>query len=202
RAAAVAPLRPGGLSVVHVGDLPEGAHPRAAGGDPEVLRPLLRRRDGEAALGGALHGIAQLEPPGAAGHRGESRDLLLRLRDYDGQGSEKAFTFSGNPDKKDGKEVMAWLYTHDNPYYPKNNRPNVWARDLETGKVVWHKDFSEYGFGGNDTGLCVMDGKLYYSNFFGYAAALRKARGLPEGPNGITMCLDPASGEILWKTTK
>jgi outer membrane protein assembly factor BamB len=123
--------------------------------------------------------------------------------DYGAQGSEKSFTFSGTPEKaEEGKEVMSWLYTHDNPFYPRNNRPHLWAWDIETGKVVWQKDFSQHGFGGNDTGLCVLDGKLYYSNFFGYAAKLRKARGLPEGPNGITMCLEPASGEIVWKTTE
>jgi outer membrane protein assembly factor BamB len=76
---------------------------------------------------------------------------------------------------------MAWLYTHDNPFYPKDNRPHLWAWDVETGKVVWEKDFSEYGFGGNDTGLCAMDGKLYYSNFFGYSASMRKARGTARG---------------------
>jgi outer membrane protein assembly factor BamB len=123
--------------------------------------------------------------------------------EYDGQGTEKPFTFSGTPEKRtDGKEVMSWLYTHDNPFYPKNHRPIIWAWDLETGKVVWQKDFSEYGAGGNDTGLCVMDGKLYYSNFFGYSATLRKARGMAAGPNGITACMDPATGEILWKTTE
>jgi len=121
---------------------------------------------------------------------------------YAAQGTEKAFTFSGTPEKAEGKEVMAWLYTHDNPFYPKDNRPHLWAWDVETGKVVWEKDFSEYGFGGNDTGLCAMDGKLFYSNFFGYSASMRKARGMPAGPNGVTMCLDPATGEIVWKTTE
>jgi outer membrane protein assembly factor BamB len=122
---------------------------------------------------------------------------------YAAQGSEKPFTFSGTPEKAaDGKEVMAWLYTHDNPFYPKDNRPHLWAWDLETGKVAWEKDFGEYGVGGNDTGLCALDGKLYYSNFFGYSVSQRKARGLPGGPNGITVCMDPASGEILWKTTE
>jgi outer membrane protein assembly factor BamB len=121
---------------------------------------------------------------------------------YAAQGTEKAFTFSGTPEKSGDKEVMAWLYTHDNPFYPKDNRPHLWAWDVETGKVVWEKDFSEYGFGGNDTGLCAMDGKLYYSNFFGYSASMRKARGLPAGPNGVTMCLEPSTGEIVWKTTE
>lgn len=121
--------------------------------------------------------------------------------EYDAQGSEKAYTFVGTPEKTgDGREVMSWLYTHDNPYYPKNHRPLLWAWDLESGKLAWKKDFSELGFGGNDTGLCVLDGKLYYSSFFGYAAKVRKARGYPEGPNGVTLCLEPATGEVVWKT--
>ncbi|HXX92193.1 MAG TPA: PQQ-binding-like beta-propeller repeat protein [Planctomycetota bacterium] len=122
---------------------------------------------------------------------------------YAAQGSEKPFTFTGTPEKTpDGREVMSWLYTHDNPYYPKDNRPNLWAWDLESGQLVWHRDFSEYGYGGNDAGLCALDGKIYYSNFFGYSATQRKERGLPEGPNGITLCLDPATGETVWKSTR
>jgi outer membrane protein assembly factor BamB len=119
------------------------------------------------------------------------------------QGSEKAFTFTGSPEKTpDGQEVMSWLYTHDNPYYPRDHRPHLWAWDVETGRLAWHRDFSEYGSGGNDAGLCVLDGRIYYSIFFGYSATQRKARGLPEGPNGITLCMEPATGEIVWKTTR
>ena len=104
---------------------------------------------------------------------------------YAAQGSEKPFTFKGTPKSRaDGKPVMSWIYTHDNPYYPKDNRPLIWAWDLETGKVVWQKDFSEYGAGGNDSGACLMDRTLYYSTFFGYAASQRRRRGLPGGPNG------------------
>ncbi len=122
---------------------------------------------------------------------------------YSAQGTEKPFTFSGTPEQDaQGREVMSWLYTHDNPFYPKDNKPLIWAWDLETGKIAWQKDFAEHGLGGNDTGLCVMDGKLYYSVFFGYAMSQRKRRGLPDGPNGLTVCLDPATGEILWKTTE
>ena len=60
---------------------------------------------------------------------------------------------------------------------------------LETGKVVWEKDFSKYGQGGNDCGICLLDGKLFYSVFFGYAEALRKRRGLPAENNGLTACI-------------
>ena len=118
---------------------------------------------------------------------------------YAAQGSEKPFTFRGKPEERPaGQEVMSWIYTHDNPYYPRDNKPLIRAWDLATGKEVWTRDFSEFGSGGNDCGLCWMDGKLYYSTFFGYAAA--KRRGQPS-PNGLTAALDPATGEVLWSTT-
>ena len=73
---------------------------------------------------------------------------------------------------------------------------------METGREVWKKDFSEFGTGGNDCGLCLMDGTVYYSTFFGYAASQRKRRGLPSDVNGLTVALKPETGEELWKTTK
>lgn len=122
--------------------------------------------------------------------------------EYAAQGSEKPFTFGGTPADFGGREVMSWIYSNDNPYYPKNHRPRLWAWDLETGKVVWEKDFSEYGRGGNDCGICMLDGRLYYSTFFGYASSQRKRRGLPDENNGLTACLDPETGEVIWLTTK
>lgn len=123
--------------------------------------------------------------------------------DYAAQGSEKPWTFGGEPVKPaDGREVMSFIYSNDNPYYPKNHRPRLWAWDLDTGKVVWEKDFSEFGRGGNDCGICVLDGKLYYSVFFGYASDEKRRRGLPVDNNGLTCCIDPATGEIIWKTTE
>jgi outer membrane protein assembly factor BamB len=121
--------------------------------------------------------------------------------EYAAQGTEKPFTFRGTPVEREGKEVMSWIYSNDNPYYPKNHRPRIWAWDLETGKVVWEKDFSSYGRGGNDCGICILDGKLYYSVFFGYAESQRKRRGLPAKNNGLTARLDPATGEVEWLTT-
>ena len=121
---------------------------------------------------------------------------------YAPQGTEKPFTFKGTPAQSaDGAEVMSWIYSNDNPYYPRDNRPLLWAWDLDTGKIVWQKDFSEFGRGGNDCGICIMDGKLYYSTFFGYSASQRARRGLPSENNGLTACLDPQTGELLWKTT-
>jgi outer membrane protein assembly factor BamB len=123
--------------------------------------------------------------------------------EYTYQGTEKPFTFKGTPEKAaDGREVMSWIYSNDNPYYPKDNRPLLWAWDLDTGKVVWQKDFSEYGRGGNDCGICLLDGKLFYSTFFGYSASQRARRGLPAENNGLTACLDPQTGAVVWKTTQ
>ncbi|HID21519.1 MAG TPA: hypothetical protein EYP14_03865, partial [Planctomycetaceae bacterium] len=121
---------------------------------------------------------------------------------YAPQGTDRAFVMKGKPQPSpDGSEVMSWIYTHNNPYYPKDNRPLIWAWDLQTGKRVWLQDFSQYGRGGNDCGLCLMNGTVYYSTFFGYSASQRRRRGLPEGPNGLTAALDPRTGRVLWLTT-
>ncbi len=112
------------------------------------------------------------------------------------------FVFKGGTEEKEteeGKEITSWLYSHDNPRYPKSHRPLVRAWNLETGKEAWTRDFSEYGFGGDDAGLCIMNDTLYYSCFFGYAPRAR--RGVP-GPKGITAAMNPATGKILWQTTK
>ncbi|TXT22051.1 MAG: Pyrrolo-quinoline quinone [Planctomycetota bacterium] len=122
---------------------------------------------------------------------------------YAPQGTEKPFTFKGTPAAaRDNEEVMSWIYSNDNPYYPKDNRPLLWAWDLETGKVVWQKDFSEYGRGGNDCGICLLDGKLFYSTFFGFSASQRVRRGLPPENNGLTACMDPETGKVNWLSTK
>ena len=120
---------------------------------------------------------------------------------YAAQGSERYFTFGGTPVDHKGREVMSWIYSNDNPYYPKDHRPRLWAWDLESGKVVWEKDFSQYGRGGNDCGICLLDGKLFYSTFFGYSASQRKRRGLPPENDGLTACIEPETGKVLWLTT-
>lgn len=121
--------------------------------------------------------------------------------EYAPQGTEKFFTFTGDPiPREDRKEVMSFIYSNDNPYYPKDHHPRIWAWDLDTGKLLWEKDFSEQGRGGNDCGICILDGKLYYSVFFGYDSEQRMRRGLPVKNNGLTACLDPQTGKILWET--
>lgn len=121
--------------------------------------------------------------------------------EYAPSGSEKAFAWRGVEPTKDGSEVMSFLYSHNNPFYPKDNRPLIWAWNIDTGELVWEKDFSEYGSGGNDCGLALMDGQLYYSTFFGYEASQRRRRGIPEGINGLTARLNPLTGEVQWLTT-
>ena len=120
---------------------------------------------------------------------------------YAAQGSEKPFTFRGKPQDHQGQEVMSWIYSNDNPYYPKDHRPRLWAWDMATGKLIWEKDYAELGAGGNDCGICILDGKLYYSVFFGYDAGQRARRGLPAKNNGLTVCLDPKTGTQNWLTT-
>jgi outer membrane protein assembly factor BamB len=117
---------------------------------------------------------------------------------YAAQGTAKPYIMKGTPAKApEGVEIMSWIYTHNNPYYPRDNAPLIRAWNLDTGAEVWRKDFSEHGTGGNDSGLCLMDGTLYYSTFFGYAPRRRGA----SGPTGLTAALDPATGKVLWLTT-
>ncbi len=93
-----------------------------------------------------------------------------------------------------------WLVGHgDIPGFPKDQKPLVRAYDVDTGKEVWTADFSKYGFGGDDAGLCLMDGTLYYSCFFGY---LRKGTSGSRRAAGITAAMDPATGRVLWSTTE
>jgi len=121
--------------------------------------------------------------------------------EYDYQGTEKYFTFGGKPVEADGREVMSWIYSNTNPFYPKNHRPRIWAWNMDTGKLIWEKDFSEYGRGGNDCGISILDGKLYYSVFFGYSTSQKKRRGLPVENNGLTACIEPKTGKLVWLTT-
>lgn len=121
--------------------------------------------------------------------------------EYAAQGTEKPFIFRGDPVEREGREVMSWIYSNDNPFYPNDHRPRIWAWDLETGDLLWEKDFSSHGNGGNDCGICLHDGNLFYSVFFGYDASRRRRRGLPARNNGLTVSLQPETGDINWQTT-
>jgi hypothetical protein len=57
--------------------------------------------------------------------------------------------------------------------------------------VAWTRDFFEHGAGGDDAGMCLMDGTLYYSCYFG-----------GKGPTGVTAAIEPQAGRVLWATTE
>ena len=143
------------------------------------------------------------------------------------QGSDKFFLHKGTPvETADGSEVSSWIYGHNNPYYPKDQRSLIKAWDVETGEEIWSQDFSRFGSGGNDAGVCLMDGVLYYSCFFGYAP--KTSSGLPtkysvtagttvsakdgllylggyNQPNEQTedrfvWCLDARDGSLIWRS--
>ena len=95
---------------------------------------------------------------------------------------------------------QAWLFGHGGiPSFPKDQKPLVRAWDMGTGEEVWTRDFSEFGSGGDDAGLCLMDDTLYYSCFFGYSA---RREGGPRQATGVTAAIDPATGRVRWSTTK
>jgi outer membrane protein assembly factor BamB len=99
-----------------------------------------------------------------------------------------------------GEKRIDWLFEHqDNPNFPQSHKPLLRAYDMETGEEVWTRDFSEFGSGGDDAGLCLMDETLYYSCYFGYAAKTK--RDLPSA-KGLTAAIDPATGRVIWLTTR
>jgi outer membrane protein assembly factor BamB len=84
-----------------------------------------------------------------------------------------------------------WLFEHQSTFgFPAGQRPIVRAYDIHSGREVWTRDFSQYGAGGDDAGMCLMDGTLYYSCYFG-----------GEGPLGVTAAIEPETGRVLWATT-
>lgn len=92
-------------------------------------------------------------------------------------------------------ERLEWLFEHQNVTgFPQSHRPLVRAYDLKTGREVWTADFSQYGAGGDEAGICLLDGRIFYSCYFG-----RRVR--EPGPKGLTAELDPATGKTVWLTT-
>jgi outer membrane protein assembly factor BamB len=97
-------------------------------------------------------------------------------------------------------ESIEWLFEHqDNPSFPASHKPLLRAYDMDTGKEVWTRDFSEFGSGGDDAGICLMDGTLYYSCYFGYSA--KSKRGLPSA-KGLTAAIEPETGRVIWLTSR
>ncbi len=85
-----------------------------------------------------------------------------------------------------------WLFEHQSNFgFPKDHRPLLKAWDLKTGDEIWSHDFHEFGSGGDDAGMCLVDGKLYYSCYFGAKKV-----------GGFTCKIDPQSGDLIWNTTE
>jgi outer membrane protein assembly factor BamB len=100
----------------------------------------------------------------------------------------------GDEIQEEGK--LPWLFEHQNvEAFPKTHHPLLRAYDLKTGREVWTKDFSEYGSGGDEAGVCLMDGKIYYSCFFG-------RRITHPGAKGLTAAIEPETGKVIWLTTE
>ncbi|OHB81737.1 MAG: hypothetical protein A2W31_07140 [Planctomycetes bacterium RBG_16_64_10] len=100
--------------------------------------------------------------------------------------------------REPGTKPMKWLFGHqNNARFPAHHRPLLRAFDLADGRTVWERDFSAYGAGGDESGLCLLDGTLYYTCFFGHSPA---RRGAPAA-RGITAAITPATGTIRWLTT-
>jgi len=106
---------------------------------------------------------------------------------------------TGDYSQQSGDSVQ-WLFGHqDNPRFPQSHKPLLRAYDLDTGAELWTVDFSEFGSGGDDAGICLMDGTLYYSCYFGHSAWKQKGR---PSAKGLTAALNPDTGQIIWLTTR
>jgi len=108
---------------------------------------------------------------------------------------------TGRYDKSVPKEeAIEWLFEHqDNPRFPSSHRPLVRAYNIDTGAEAWTADFSKFGAGGDDAGLCLMDETLYYSCYFGYSA--KNKRDMPSA-KGLTAAIKPDTGQVIWLTTQ
>ena len=85
-----------------------------------------------------------------------------------------------------------WLFEHQSTFgFPSDHKPLLRAWNKDTGQEVWTRDFSEYGSGGDDAGMCLMDDVLYYSCYFGNKKT-----------PGVTAALRPDTGELIWVNTQ
>ena len=72
---------------------------------------------------------------------------------------------------KEDATKLEWLFEHQNiPSFPQSHKPLLRAYDVDTGDEVWTRDFSGFGSGGDDAGICLMEATLYYSCYFGFSA--------------------------------
>jgi len=102
--------------------------------------------------------------------------------------------------RNENERKTPWLFEHQNiPSFPRTHRPLLRAYNMDSGEEVWTRDFSQFGSGGDDAGVCLMDGTLYYSCFFGHSAT--DNRGRPSA-KGLTAAIEPQTGQVLWLTTK
>jgi len=87
--------------------------------------------------------------------------------------------------------ARTWLFEHQSTFgFPADHKPLLRAYDVASGREVWTRDFSEFGSGGDDVGICLSGGTLYYSCYFG-----------GKGPLGVTAAVEPETGRLLWTTT-
>jgi len=106
----------------------------------------------------------------------------------------------GSEARNEAEKKIGWLFEHQNiPSFPRIHKPLLRAYNMDNGQAVWTRDFSQFGSGGDDAGICLMDGTLYYSCFFGHSA--KDKRGRPSA-KGLTAAIDPQTGQVLWLTTK
>jgi outer membrane protein assembly factor BamB len=101
---------------------------------------------------------------------------------------------------KQDKQKIEWLFEHqNNPSFPRSHRPLLRAYNMDNGEEMWTRDFSQFGSGGDDAGICLMDDTLYYSCYFGHSARTR--RGIPSA-KGLTAAIEPETGQVIWLTTR
>ena len=101
---------------------------------------------------------------------------------------------------KQEKQKIGWLFEHqNNPTFPRSHKPLLRAYNMDNGEDMWNRDFSQFGSGGDDAGICLMDGTLYYSCYFGHSAKNR--RGIPSA-KGLTAAIEPETGQVIWLTSR
>ena len=94
---------------------------------------------------------------------------------------------------------MSWIYTHNNPYYPRDNRPLIRAWDLETGRAGLAAGLLATWARAATTAACACWTARCTTRRS--SATPRRGAASP-APRGLTAALDPATGKVLWQTTE